>query len=130
MRYIYVLRIACEKTVAQHISNILQIDNNNSRNNSGNNQYCSWEFNIIQEKLDPPVDFINTFLNILEDKYEGLFKVGVEKSDITIWMYYEYDSQCNLEFSSQDLKRLGENDISLCISCWQSNEYDIELDPA
>jgi hypothetical protein len=126
MRHIYVLRIICEKTVVQLVSNILRIDNNNPRNNSKNNQYCSWEFNLIQEKLDPPVDFVNTFLNILEGKYEELFKVGVEKSDITTWMYYEYDSQCNLEFSPQDLKRLGDNDISLCISCWQSNDYDIE----
>jgi hypothetical protein len=85
---------------------------------------------LIEEKLDPPVDFVNTFLYILEGKYGELFKVGVEKSDITIWMYYEYDSQCNLEFLPQDLKRLGDNDISLCISCWQSNDYDIGLDSA
>lgn len=63
-------------------------------------------------------DFINEFLNMLDGKYEFLSKIGVSKNDISIWMIYEYEEQCNLEFLPKDLKRLGENDISLCISCF------------
>lgn len=41
---------------------------------------------------------------------------------ISIWRYYEYDEQCNFEFSPQELKRMGDNGITFCISCWDTGE--------
>lgn len=81
-----------------------------------------WTYEVICEDEDPHFDFINEFLNILEDNYERLCEIGVEKSYILIWLFYEYDSQCNMEFDPNRLKRLGENGIKLCISCWDSGK--------
>ena len=65
-----------------------------------------------------PTGFINQFLNILETKYSDLEKLNIEREHITFWMIYEYDHQCNMEFDPQRLKRIGENGITLCISCY------------
>ncbi|MFB2923190.1 hypothetical protein ACE1CB_32500 [Aerosakkonema sp. BLCC-F2] len=110
------MRIDCEKEKIKLISEILGVDNNS------NNSY--WEQILVEEALDPPVDFIDIFLNLLEGKYQQLFLVGVQKDDISVWMYYEYDEQCNMEFSPEDMKRLGDNQITLCISCWESASKD------
>jgi hypothetical protein len=75
------------------------------------------EVENITEKF---IDFINQFLDILERKYELLSEIGVLREDISIWMLYGYNNQCNLEFRPQDLKRLGINNISLCISCYEA----------
>ncbi len=56
----------------------------------------------------------------MEGKYELLATIGIERKDITIWMLYEYDQQCNLEFDPIRMKRLGDNGIGLCISCWDA----------
>ncbi len=79
-----------------------------------------WELELIETENDPYIDFINYFFDVLENKFNILEKNGINKEDITIWIYYEYDEQCNLEFLPAQLKRIGENGISLCISCWKS----------
>jgi hypothetical protein len=87
---------------------------------------ASWVYEIIDEDENTYYDFINEFLDILENKYETLAKLGIERSDITIWYLYEYDQQCNMEFDPKRLKRLGDNGIKLCISCWDSGkEYNV-----
>ena len=35
---------------------------------------------------------------------------------------YSYDTQCNFEYSSLELKRLGDNGIVLNIVCWDTGE--------
>ncbi len=82
----------------------------------------SWEYEVIEKKEDKYYDFINEFLDILETKYEKLAALGIERKDITFWYLYEYDQQCNMEFDPIRLKRLGDNGISLCISCWDSGQ--------
>ena len=81
-----------------------------------------WTHEVVTEDEDPYFDFINEFLHILEDNYEKLNKIGIEKDNISIWLLYEYDSQCNMEFDPIRLKRLGDNGITLCISCWDSGQ--------
>ena len=66
------------------------------------------------------MNFIETFLSYLNGKERELLELGVRSENISIWMLYEYDGQCNLEFSPSDMKRLGEKEISLCVSCWES----------
>lgn len=78
-----------------------------------------WYYSVVDKKNDEYYDFINRFLDILEGKYDKLSKIGVNMEDITIWHIYVHDGQCNLEFDPQRMKRLGENGISLCVSCYQ-----------
>ena len=80
----------------------------------------SWTYEVVDDKPDDYFDIINIFLDILEKKYEELEKLNIKRSDILIWMLYEYDQQCNMEFDPVRLKRLGDNGIKLCISCWDS----------
>ncbi|MEH1934731.1 MAG: hypothetical protein V7L14_13770 [Nostoc sp.] len=101
---------------SQIVSDILGVDTNSNN--------CYWEQIFIEEALDSPVNFVDRFLNLLEDKYQQLSMLGVHKDDISIWMYYEYDEQCNMSFSPEDMKRLGDNQITLCISCWESDSKD------
>jgi len=87
----------------------------------------TWTYQVIEEQDDPFYDFINIFLDLLEYKYDKLAEIGIKRSDISFWYLYEYDQQCNMEFDPIRLKRLGENGITLCISCWDSGqEYKIE----
>jgi len=58
----------------------------------------------------------------LEGKYDLLSKRGIEKPYISIFMLYEYDGQCNMEFRPEDMKRIGEHGIGFCISCWEKGE--------
>lgn len=73
----------------------------------------------IEEGLEPK-SHISDFLDLLEGKYQQLAEIGVRREDITVWKYYEYDGQCNMEFHPDETKRLGENGIVLCITCWES----------
>lgn len=87
----------------------------------------TWTYQVIEEQKDPFYDFINRFLDLLENKYDKLAEIGIKRSDISFWYLYEYDQQCNMEFDPTRLKRLGDNGITLCISCWDSGqEYKIE----
>jgi hypothetical protein len=84
---------------------------------------CSsrWIYEVESGETEKYFDFINVFLDLLEGKYSELFKLSVRPENISFWMLYEYDGQCNIEFDPLRLKRLAENGISLCVSCWESN---------
>ena len=84
---------------------------------------CDWVYKVVQEDDDIYFDFINEFLNILENNYEKLLEIGIRREEITIWYLYEYDQQCNMEFDPIRLKRLGDNGLTLCISCWDASEH-------
>lgn len=62
-----------------------------------------------------PLPFIKTLLAMLEGKSEALVSIGVNRDDISLWLLYEYDCQCNLELSPLDVGRLSEAGITLCI---------------
>ena len=104
------LKINCEDSLKDSVSVILGV--------KPNIKY-GWELEKIEEEEDPYVNYIEYFLDLLEFNYEKLSLIGVEKSDISIWLLYEYDQQCNMEFLPQNTLRLGENGIVLCVSCWQ-----------
>ncbi|MEO6329976.1 MAG: hypothetical protein ABIO55_13650 [Ginsengibacter sp.] len=82
-----------------------------------------WEFTKTVSPEDNYFDFINNFLDILENKYDQLKNIGINRDDISIWFLYEYDQQCNMEFNPQRMKRLGENQITLCISCYEADDF-------
>ncbi len=79
----------------------------------------TWELEKENTGSETHYDYIEYFLDLLEENYVKLSEFGINKNDISIWYLYEYEDQCNMEFSPQILKRLGDNSITLCISCWQ-----------
>ncbi|NVO03761.1 MAG: hypothetical protein HXX09_13775 [Bacteroidetes bacterium] len=81
----------------------------------------TWTYEVVELENDPYYDFINNFLDILEPKYDELEAFSIKREDISFWHFYEYEQQCNLEFDPKRLKRLGDNEITLCISCWDKN---------
>lgn len=114
-RSLYSLRISgVNEKQKIDISKLFNLEPTSDRNNE-------WFFEIEEKEADEYFDFINYFLDILEGNYEKLKLIGIDKENISIWFLYEFDDQCNIEFLSNDLKRIGENEISLCISCWNKN---------
>jgi hypothetical protein len=112
VKYSYVLKIDCNENSPEVITSLLDIAPTISNDNR-------WELEIIQDENGNYVDFIQIFVNILKDKYIKLEEIGIKRDSISIWIYYEYDQQCNMEFSPDNLSKIGNNGISLCISCWQ-----------
>lgn len=69
----------------------------------------------------PNTDHVAGFLALLDGKYAVLEALGISRSDISIWLLRAYRDQCNMEFAPQTLRRLGEEGLILCISCWQES---------
>ena len=89
------------------------------------NQFSLWAYEIQEGDNNPYFDFIHEFLNILEPKFLDLEKLGILKDNILLWLLYEYDQQCAMEFHPKEMKRLGDSGIHLNIDCWQKyNEED------
>src|SRR6185369_7895589 len=98
MNYTYSLRISCADDKIDAISKIIGLKSNCDPR-------LGWNHYLLQKEQDPYIDFINIFLDHLDGNYGLLLKLGVEKKDISIWMIYEYDGQCNMEFLPKDMKR-------------------------
>ena len=81
-----------------------------------------WVYEKEESNSEFNYDFINRFIDIVEPKFDALSQVGIFREDISIWLLYRYDQQCNMEFLPRDLKRLGDNQIRLCISCWENSD--------
>jgi hypothetical protein len=81
-----------------------------------------WSLVIEEKQEDPPAPFVEEFLAVLDGHFDALAAIGVSRDDVTAWVLYEYDQQCNLEFTPEVMTRLGAVGISLCISCWQGPE--------
>lgn len=111
MGYFWSLKIRCNDSLRDTITVILGVESNVKES--------VWELEKIIEEEDAYVNYTKYFLDLLEGNYERLSLIKVERCDISIWLLYEYDQQCNMEFSPDNLKRMGENGIVLCVSCWQ-----------
>lgn len=81
-------------------------------------RYSTWMYMVTVSESEPPFDFINNFLDILEPKFGELENIGVTRDKILFWMLYEYDQQCCMEFHPQEMIRLGQSGIHLNIDCW------------
>lgn len=112
MNKFYLLKFDKESANINDISKVLNLVPNTNNN-------C-WEYQIEEINFDEGVDFIDIFCNILENKIEALKSIDITPADFSIWYLYEYDGQCNMEFGSKQLYRIGKLGISLCISCWES----------
>lgn len=107
MAYYFSLRIETNILNKENLENIIGL--------KANTEYFTWEYELMENKN---INFIKYFMDIIEEKLPILDSFGVERSEITIWMLYGYEFQCNMEFEAEDLLRLGKNGIDLCISCW------------
>mgnify|MGYP005900678743 FL=1 len=85
---------------------------------SSNFLYANWGIEIIQSGENFS-EILVYFLSLLEGKYEKLESIGISREDISIWVLYEYEGQCNMEYDPESMKKLGESGILLCISCWE-----------
>lgn len=120
MEYRYVLDIGNSEQQTNKITDILGV--------IPNNKHHIWGYELIEKCEDDYIDFINIFLDILQNKYQYLKELGIERGNIIIWMTYAYEHQCNLQFKPKDLKRLGDNGIKLCISCYDVGTYEEETE--
>lgn len=112
MSYFYSLRIDSNEDVYDEISKILGVDITDYK--------LGWQLEVKLNNEENR-DVIAEFLNLLKDKYRELNQIGVKQDDISIWLIYEYKDQCNLEFEPEILKKLGENGIRLCLSCYNED---------
>ena len=81
-------------------------------------RYADWGIEIIQSGENFS-EILVYFLSLLEGKYEKLESIGISRENISIWILYEYEGQCNMEYDPESMKKLGESGILLCISCWE-----------
>lgn len=80
--------------------------------------YSSFSYRVVLDEIEGYFDFINTFMDILEPNLHHLDVIGIKREWITIWYEKDHEAQNNFEFEPQDLKRLGDNGIKLCISVY------------
>ncbi|MEM6800605.1 MAG: hypothetical protein AAF696_04325 [Bacteroidota bacterium] len=79
-----------------------------------------WVLKKVREESEPFVDYLGYFLDLLEDNYEALSSIGIQRRDIQINWTHQYEGSCNLELRPEILKRLGKNGIGLNLSCRQA----------
>ena len=111
----YVLRIACPADRMATLSRIVGAEPTRS-------SHGYWSFEVSERATEGPVPFVDIFLGLLKGKYDLLAEVGIARRHVSVWIYCEYSDQCNLQLLAKDLRRLGEEQIDLCISCWQTED--------
>jgi len=111
-RTTYQLRIDVDELNYERVSSILDLKPLNYK--------YGWSYEVVLEEEPEYYNVIDRFLSKLQEKYEMLEELGIQRKDITIWLIYGYNNQCNMEFAPETLKYLGENGISLCISCYEA----------
>ena len=109
--YIYRLQILSSKSYSEEqLNNVIGV--------SSNFPHADWGIEIIQSGENFS-EILVYFLSLLEGKYEKLESIGISRENISIWILYEYEGQCNMEYDPESMKKLGESGILLCISCWE-----------
>ncbi len=120
--YYYYLQIRVSSSKQKKVSSILGLES----------EFTDFETNTLSVKIEKednePFMFVDYFLSLLVGKYDDLLKIGIDREHITIWVYYAYDSQCNMEFHPEETYRLGKEGITLCITCWDIHDYDKDYD--
>lgn len=82
----------------------------------------NWNYLLTNIKKNKRVNTLEVFYNLLVNKFEELeSKLGIEKSDISIWLVIEYDGECNIVLEKEELKYLSDLGINFCISIYKMN---------
>ena len=111
------------KAVYQKITTILGVEPVQE------DEYDVWTYIVEEQEESPSFDFINKFLDLLEPQFERLQAIGVTRDDLLFWLLYEYEHQCALGLSSQELQRLGASGIALNIDSWEVKRQPISPCP-
>ena len=106
----YRLQIQCDVEGKAMVESILGKSNDSPE--------LDWGF-IIEEDSPDFVNALDLFIELITQNRSLLEGIGVAAGSITFWYMYEYDQQCNMEFSPNITKQIGELGITLCISCWE-----------
>lgn len=115
MKFDYMLKIHCPDEAIASVSKVLGIE-------PTEREYGYWGFELSERDSDDPVYFVDEYLGMLDGKYRLLERIGIARKDISVWVFGEYSGQCAMQFSSAELRRLGENGVDLCIECWEAND--------
>lgn len=79
-----------------------------------------WQHDVSWEEMDQRgTYFIDYYAGLILPALPALKEIGVEKGDITVWFFYEYEEQCNMAFDPERMALLSRMEATLCISCWQ-----------
>jgi hypothetical protein len=112
MKREYCLRIHCpNRSVAEQLDCIFGV--------KGSASDGHWEYVLTEGQGDAHVDFSDVFTTMLRNTWGRVAELGVSRDDIEVWMYYEYSSQCNMEFSPSEMKRPADAGLTFCVSCWE-----------
>jgi len=107
----YELRINAEENCYEQVSAIVGLYPKSYK--------FGWSYEIKFEERESFSDVVAKFLDSLEGKYDQLHELEIRTNDISVWLIYGYNNQCNMEFEPSILERLGNRGIRLCISCYQ-----------
>lgn len=58
-------------------------------------------------------------LDLIQSHIDELLNAGVSFESSQIWMNYGYFNQCNMQFDSLILKRIGDLGLTMCVSCYE-----------
>lgn len=116
MKINYALRIVHTGANAREITKIIGVPPTSTEGSV-------WEYEISEKEADSPIPFIQIFIGLLSSKYDQLQALGINRENITVWLIYEYEEQCNIEFLPSDLLKLGKESIGLCISCYELSGF-------
>jgi hypothetical protein len=111
MNNTHILRVKCNQSEIKNVEATLNKP-------STDLDRLFWKWSISDDVT--PAEAFNNFLNLLIEKYDALEKIAIDRSKISIWRHYEYDQECSLEISPEEMRKMGAQGIVLCISCWQS----------
>lgn len=75
-----------------------------------------WIYEITE---DVTTDYVDFFIQFIKRNKNQMKLGGITSDEITIWLLYEYEQQCLLCISNKNMKLLTEENIELCIDCWQ-----------
>ena len=81
-----------------------------------------WNYEISENSFPSA---INKIISFLMKKQKLLTKNKISNKDISVWVDYEYDEYCLLNFLSNDFKQLANLNIDLCINCWKKTESEL-----
>jgi hypothetical protein len=106
----YRLKIDCSPDERKQIESIL---------GPANDKFSGGWAIILDEKSPIFRVALTYFADIISTNLSNLKKIGISTDAITFWYLYEYIGQCNMEFSPDITKKIGDLGINLCISCWE-----------
>ncbi len=108
MKHEFILRIDTPNENFEEVSKIFEIIPSDTSN--------YWDYIIKNKGFLESLDEISC---IVKEKFQYLEDIEITKNDITIWLYFEYSNQCNMEFSPKFLNILAELNMTFCVSCWE-----------